>query len=246
MPFPAPTTFDSILGCLRLSHKYEVGYLRRRALVHLSSGYRTTLAEADSTRLGYNNDPDPSRCASEIISWVWPDTPTYRLRIIQLAREVEALWTLPLAFYNIAAAFTEMGSNIFYGAVYNDISLLIGHNLQITSTNADILQFLSYPRSMNIEGCESPTQCDGSRLGAIKRSREMVRKYPSMPLHIWDSTDWDDLQDVCPACLAELKKAHQLSRQAFWDKLTEMYGLPPWEELERMKEAVIGNGSIVL
>ncbi|KAJ7761196.1 hypothetical protein DFH07DRAFT_883716, partial [Mycena maculata] len=37
--FSAPTEYSIIVGCLRLSHKYEVDYLRRRALVHLSSGY---------------------------------------------------------------------------------------------------------------------------------------------------------------------------------------------------------------
>ncbi|KAJ7061551.1 hypothetical protein C8F01DRAFT_936749, partial [Mycena amicta] len=41
--YPAPTEFNIIEGCLRLSHKYEVDYLRKRALVHLSSAYPTRL-----------------------------------------------------------------------------------------------------------------------------------------------------------------------------------------------------------
>ncbi|KAJ7100470.1 hypothetical protein C8R44DRAFT_566597, partial [Mycena epipterygia] len=46
-PFPASTDFDVIVGYLRLGHKYGVDYLRRHALIHLSSGYPTTLAGAD-------------------------------------------------------------------------------------------------------------------------------------------------------------------------------------------------------
>ncbi|KAJ7290264.1 hypothetical protein C8J57DRAFT_1492991 [Mycena rebaudengoi] len=38
-PYPAPTEFDIVSGALRLSNKYAVEYLRRRALVHLSSRY---------------------------------------------------------------------------------------------------------------------------------------------------------------------------------------------------------------
>ncbi|KAJ7689829.1 hypothetical protein B0H17DRAFT_1011892 [Mycena rosella] len=42
--FPAFTTLDIIAGCVRLAHKYEVDYLRRRGFVHLASEYPTTLA----------------------------------------------------------------------------------------------------------------------------------------------------------------------------------------------------------
>ncbi|KAJ7119165.1 hypothetical protein C8R44DRAFT_878665 [Mycena epipterygia] len=254
MPFPSLTTLDSIVGCLRLSHKYGVDYLRRRALVHLSSRYRTALSERDSCT--YYINPPPSRSASDIVSWPWPEEDAHTICVIQLAREVDALWVLPGAFYNLSADFYSVGSNVFHGVVYNgaptSLSLqdqqmfLIGHNLQIASTHADILQFLSYPRSVDIAGCESPTHCDGERLVAIENSREMIRLLTSIPLRIWESDDWDRLDELCPPCMEELQKTHQDARQALWDKLPEMYGLPPWEELEKMKEAAIGNGSIAL
>ncbi|KAJ7119181.1 hypothetical protein C8R44DRAFT_707532 [Mycena epipterygia] len=253
MPFPARTTLESIVGCLRLSHKYGVDYLRRRALVHLSSGYRTTLSEVDS--VGYCDPPNPSRSTAEIMSWLAPDDDAHNMCVIELAREVDAPWVLPIAFYNLSAAFSEVGSDIFHGAVFNGVStslslqdqqsFLFGHNRQNTSTHADIQRFLAHPPSADIEGCESPSRCTAVRLAAIENSREMIRTYPSIPLDIWDATNWDKLK-VCPACLAVLKDTHQEARQAFWDKLPEMYGLPSWEELEKMKEAAIGEGSIGL
>ncbi|KAJ6500853.1 hypothetical protein C8R45DRAFT_778123, partial [Mycena sanguinolenta] len=42
---PAKTDFGTIVGCLRLSHKYGVDHLRRCALVHFSSTCSTTLSE---------------------------------------------------------------------------------------------------------------------------------------------------------------------------------------------------------
>ncbi|KAJ7119097.1 hypothetical protein C8R44DRAFT_878604 [Mycena epipterygia] len=250
VPFTATTTFDSIVGCLRLSHKYGVDYLRRRALIHLSSGHSTSLSEWDSIEYEANN---PNRLPSEIMSWPHPDTPNFRLSVIQLAREVDALWILPIAFYRLSFAFNMIGSEIFQGAAYNGLpvslsrqdqdSFVKGHTLQITSTNADILQFLSYPRSADIDGCESPARCDGERLEAIESSRELIRRLPSIPLDIWD---WDMLQDVCPACLAVLEDAHEHARQAFWDKLPGIYALPSWEELDRMKITAMGNSSAVL
>ncbi|KAJ7119171.1 hypothetical protein C8R44DRAFT_673523 [Mycena epipterygia] len=250
MPFPAPTTFDSIVGCLRLSHKYGVDYLRRRALVHLTSGYRTTLSESDSSRYEAN-DPNPNRCPSEIMSWPHPDSaPNFRLCVVQLAREVDALWVLPLAFYELSAAFSAIGSGIFQGAEYNGLpaslctsdqqSFLIGHTSQSTSTNADILRFLLYPMSTDIPGCKSPVQCAAERLRVIEGTREIIRDNPSIPLDIWMPMNWGKLHVVCPVCLAVLKTTHRDARQAFWDRLPGMYGLPAWAELEKMKVAGLG------
>ncbi|KAJ7119174.1 hypothetical protein C8R44DRAFT_878675 [Mycena epipterygia] len=114
MPFLSLTTLDSIVGCLRLSHKYRVVYLRRCALVHLSSGYRTTLLEWDSHDYGDDDDPPLNRYPSEILSWLYPDHTAF-MYIIQLAREVDALWVLPLVFYSLAANSTGFGNEIFNG-----------------------------------------------------------------------------------------------------------------------------------
>ncbi|KAJ7119176.1 hypothetical protein C8R44DRAFT_189565 [Mycena epipterygia] len=251
MPFPSPTDLDIIVSCLRLSHKYGVDYLRRRALIHLSSGHHTSLSESDSVE--YHHDPVPSRPASEVVSWPWPDDFTYNMCVIELAREVEALWVLPTAFYVLSTAYQKLGSIIFHGTVYHGIptslslqdqqSFITGRDSQIGSTNADILRFLLDPPSSEIKGCKSPNECSAERLRAFASIRERVRAYPAIPLEMWKPTYWDKLGKVCPACLAVLKDTHRRARQAFWDKLPGMYGLPPWAELEKMKEAAIGNGS---
>ncbi|KAJ7034242.1 hypothetical protein C8F04DRAFT_1183530 [Mycena alexandri] len=81
---PAKTSFDIITGVLRMSHKYEVDVLRKRALIHLSSRYPTTLHGWDTMQLA--------------CTW-YHDTPSQYLEAILLARQTSALWILPIAFY---------------------------------------------------------------------------------------------------------------------------------------------------
>lgn len=150
MPFPAPTEFDAIVGCLRLSHKYAVDYLRRRALVHLSSGHAMKLSDAD--KFYYLGDRKPS--------WPVPPDPTFRIRGIQLAREVEATWILPYAFYELAVHFDELGAAIFNGgdqtgplSVQDQESFLKGHDSQTKSSFTDAIRFLWRP--FDIPGCDN-------------------------------------------------------------------------------------------
>ncbi|KAJ6449170.1 hypothetical protein DFH09DRAFT_1386122 [Mycena vulgaris] len=111
LPFPALTKFDVIVGCLRLSHKYGVDYLRRRALVHLSSGYRTTLAEWDSSKY---DEEATSRLASQVRTWPTPYDAAHRISVIQLAREVDVPWILPTAFYRLSCDFTYTANRVFF------------------------------------------------------------------------------------------------------------------------------------
>ncbi|KAJ6548096.1 hypothetical protein DFH09DRAFT_628608 [Mycena vulgaris] len=248
-PFPALTKFEIIVGCLRLSHKYEVDYLRRRALVHLSSGHRTTLSEWDSST--YNHLPSTTRSASDITSWSLPDDPSSRICVIQLAREVDALWILPAAFYRMSVAFRKLGRGIFHGTVYNGVPASLSSHDQQSFVDgqathirgaSEIVQFLSDP--LNIAGCESPAECARLRLQAIKRSGTMTRACASIPLSVWPPFSWTYLRNVCPACLTVFRETHSAARQAFWDQLPAMYGLPSWAELETMKAATIGNVSL--
>ncbi|KAJ6548093.1 hypothetical protein DFH09DRAFT_1169783 [Mycena vulgaris] len=244
-PFPALTKFEIIVGCLRLSQKYEVDYLRRRALIHLSSGHRTTLSEWDSS--AYHREPTTTRSPSEIISWSWPDDPASSICVVQLAREVGALWVLPVAFYRISGGFEKLARDVFHGTVFNGAPASLSSHDQQSFVNgqaaqirgvSDIMAFLCDPP--NIADCESPAACGLIRLQALRIIRPRVRACTSLPLHVWTSALWKFLK-VCPACLAVLKTTHAAAQQVFWDKLPAVYGLPSWAELEAMKAAAIGN-----
>ncbi|KAJ7106402.1 hypothetical protein C8R43DRAFT_1045799 [Mycena crocata] len=244
-PYPAETTYDTLVGCLRLGHKYGVDSLRRQALIHLSSYHPTSLSTWDHT-----DWVDDGHLSFAPISWAFPRDLKYNLSVVQVAREVDAPWVLPITFYRLSNALStgRLGREIFLGTVYNgvltslseqdQVSFLRGHNIQNKSAT-DVLRFLSHPQE--IDGCKSPTRCFMERIRVLDDLREGIRKNSCISLNIWHVEGWDRFNDLCPTCRDALRKTHARARQAFWDKLPEMYALPPWKELEKLKVAAIGD-----
>lgn len=241
MPFPAKTDFDTICGCLRLSHKYGVDYLRRRALIHLSSRHPTTLS-----------DWEAMIAAPRSMSWERPEIHSYTIFLLQLVREVDAPWIIPYAFYVLCYSFeAHLGTGIFYGTIYKDVpvslaikdqeSFLRGYYVQKESAKSDILRFLFSPA--RILGCTDVARCIQVRLAAFDAvcQKHSGPGASTIPLHFWPTKHWTLVDKVCSTCRAYLKKTHQDACQAFWDKLPEIYGLPPWGELEKMKTDAIGS-----
>lgn len=245
--YPTPTRLEIIAGVLRLSHKYSVDYLRRRALVHLSSAFFTTLSAVD----------DDLRAADSSL-WTRPSwgmsSESRRLSIshaIQLAREVGALWVLPYAFYELAQICAK-GPDILTClkpgnlngvstqlSEEDQIAFVKGYCVQISTSTSGILRFLQEPAS--IPGCNVGYDCLLVRLTASAESDRHSSEYLADPLVLWYGSDWERLAGVCGTCLKSLKRTHQSARRTFWDQLPQMYGLPGWEELEKMKADALGT-----
>ncbi|KAJ7612157.1 hypothetical protein FB45DRAFT_1037078 [Roridomyces roridus] len=241
-PFPAQTQYPIIQGCLRLSHKYEVDHLRLRALVHLSSRYRTSLAERDTCRFQYGF---PSRNVSEIVSWNTDAMDLgQNIALIQLAREVEAPWILPHAFYDLCVEVqSDFADLLREGASLGSEDLarfLRGHHLQTLAGTTVILPSLSNP-PYDIEDCKSAAKCRMTRLAALNALRREIQEYPTVPLSVWSEEDWRFVpEQPCSTCSSALEEALRDAWKNFWDGLPEMYGLPSWAELERMRVAALG------
>ncbi|KAJ7221387.1 hypothetical protein GGX14DRAFT_669561 [Mycena pura] len=243
--FPARTTFAHLFGCLRLGHKYGVDYLRRRALGHLSSMFRTTLSEWDATGNSEVEDKG-DRLPSSVVTWTFVVESV--ICAIQLAREVEALWVLPGAFYCLSENYKELREKIFHEVVYDGITanlsvqdqqdFLRGSDAQIAST-FEVMRSLGGPPSI-IEGCTSTQDCIVERLRVLQ---EAISDHSRSPLVVGLSGHL--MKKLCPHCLAVLKQKHEEARQAFWDELPQMYGLPPWNELEQMKTDAIGTDLLI-
>ncbi|KAF7314944.1 BTB domain-containing protein [Mycena indigotica] len=112
-PFPNETTFDKLYACLHISHKYDVEYIYRRSLIHLSSGYCTTLEKFDeyvynSHLLNPLGRPSWGLIVQRTSESSTPISETAksvkfvrRLRLIALALSVDALWLLPNALLSL-------------------------------------------------------------------------------------------------------------------------------------------------
>ncbi|KAK7036031.1 BTB domain-containing protein [Favolaschia claudopus] len=239
MPFPARTNFDDICGCLRLSNKYQVDYLRTRSLVHLSSAFPMDLQQAD------RNYYDTTAAGWDALggwgaSWPRPDESMFRIRAILLAREVEATWILPWAFYDLSLLIAREGTSILREtqSSFQEIqfAFLDGHQQQIITTSG-ILAYLGN----KIVGCQTPQQCDQGRLHALEKALDSFLKYAALSLHIWDNHDWQSVAShFCATCLNGLKDALENARKDFFSNLPNMYDCPSWEELKQMRTAAIG------
>ncbi|KAJ7018711.1 hypothetical protein C8F04DRAFT_364893 [Mycena alexandri] len=215
---PAKTSFDIIAGVLRMSHKYEVDVLRKRALIHLSSRYPTTLHGWDTMQLA--------------CTW-YHDTPSQYLEAILLARQTSALWILPIAFYcactrlDLEDIITGLGGHTL--DAQDMVACVQGVRYLDTRATSEILNFLWSPASR----CEFPVDCMAERL-EHRRDAEDWRNSHISPLDIWDEDDLHNLP-VCDACRSQMKPVHQLARESLWDHLPAIFHLPSWEELVQMK-----------
>ncbi|KAJ7736551.1 hypothetical protein DFH07DRAFT_944377 [Mycena maculata] len=211
---PAVVRVEIAIGVLRLAHKYDVHYLRRRALQHLDTVY------------GRDSISYPGR------------TIRASLATIAVALEVGAKWLLPNAFYSLSEhAVKEV---VMAGPAWdclgasekkNCLRVLL-HKIQIHPIT-EILSFLAIPTD-EFSACEDYKTCNTIRLYAIQ-------VYP-WSLHLdmfnaWGEDDWDRTDGLCEPCLAEAKGAFQRGQQAFWNDLPSVFDLPDWEQLEQMRRA---------
>ncbi|KAJ6478047.1 hypothetical protein C8R47DRAFT_984428, partial [Mycena vitilis] len=220
MPPPAQNKISQTLGILRLAHKYDVPYLRRRALEHMGTVHPTRLSGWNFARMCSTNS----------------DKLAQRIATIQTATEVGALWLLPTAYYDICrrqlSTFIDDPSWIALGNKERRACML-GYQAQIQQT-AKIVGFLCVAN----ENCEEAATCNRNRL-------VFTHYYPkahgrNAPLECWSEAVWNTIAGrICGSCVGKLKPLQATARQQCWDNLPEMFGLPSWGILENMRAAAL-------
>ncbi|KAJ7148517.1 hypothetical protein C8R43DRAFT_1009204 [Mycena crocata] len=225
MPHPAETKFETILGILRLSHKYDVPYLRRRALQHLEPIYPTDLSVYD-TREG-----------NDVIAG---ETALRRFMTIQVATEVGALWLLPVAYHDLCKlTLSAILSTPWWNSIGEKerTACLIGHSAQIQYFPR-MFKFLSIAGD-DETACDDWTECNRLRLKFVNESDTWGNA--TWTLDAWGDGFWTLLENMgmCEDCLTDSKAMHASARQAFWAQLPTMFGLPGWEELEQMRRIAL-------
>lgn len=213
-----------------MSHKYLVDPLRKRALIHVSSSFPTTLSEYENlpvesapwvTEL---RDSDDANCDFDAM--------------VLLARELSIDWILPVVFYRICEYSLEEA--ILEGKMQlpDKVRAMTGARMLEAVGVTKLLDFL-WPSDPN-PGCFSPEACAQSRYEARHKAEGWRDRHLSaavrMPLEIWEDSDWERLElDVCDVCLGSMRAMHGEAKQSLWDGLPEVFGLPAWSELEKIK-----------
>ncbi|KAJ6480496.1 hypothetical protein C8R47DRAFT_1218697 [Mycena vitilis] len=229
-PFPAKTSFDIIAGVIRLSTKYEVASLRKRALQHLASAFPFTPAQF------------PGSPSWKIRDHQW-------IRVVLFAREMSIDWILPVAFYRVVEKCTP--SELLNGTDIDDVHfelapadklLSVEQSLALCGSASSQLTHFLWDRKLN-PGCPGliatkyaiTVDCLTPRLDACMMVEDRRTRRVS-PMYLWIAADWARLS-VCGTCKSAMTVAHEAALEAFWTGLPARFGLSEWEVLENAKEA---------
>ncbi|KAJ7605685.1 hypothetical protein DFH06DRAFT_1020064 [Mycena polygramma] len=217
---PVPTTFPIVAGILKLSTKYDVEYLRRRALLHLSTALPRSLEEFDSRD---PHGPFGSRAC------IFP--------LLVLVHELALTWALPMALFLASCCAVE---EIVDGILFEDTRVQLPHILQRTVLVArctlaverahESFRFLRY---LPYQGCLSPTSCR-HQSRALEPPHTVIS--PLSQMEPW----WPNFRvRFCPPCVLAMETQQRTSRQKIWNKLPAMFGHDTWEILDEARSAAL-------
>ncbi|KAJ7473854.1 hypothetical protein B0H11DRAFT_1675936, partial [Mycena galericulata] len=211
MPPPAEAEFHAVLGILRLSHKYDVEYLHKRALLHLETVYPITVSRY--FKLNYRES---------IIA--------LDLKAISVLQEVGATWLLPAAFYIVGTCPTKtiLAAGDAWHKLFEDTKQtclrMEAHNVRATYK---MLRFLA-PSSH--ESCLFPETCDSTRRDMSNDSVFCRGGWETdqEPLSEW-AMRWGLLRErLCTQCFAEARMEHDATGEEIWEAFPHRCGLEGW------------------
>ncbi|TFK39269.1 hypothetical protein BDQ12DRAFT_698267 [Crucibulum laeve] len=221
-PPPSTTEFDIISGILRLSTKYEVDYLRRRAIRHLDVLYPLTLTAFDRRQ--------------ETRTTPWKDNTAFEAA--RLAREADVPWILPAVLYCVCTCPVD---DMVDGYLWNDARRQLNPIDQaacvkalVPLTQADRKDMLSFLTLGAVSGCITPTDCNEARLDALRSladAQDILNPLDSF-YHMWELFE----DNVCEQCVTKSKAMNGSAREAFWESLPGLFKLPDWRTLKTLQE----------
>ncbi|KAJ4477208.1 hypothetical protein J3R30DRAFT_3483321 [Lentinula aciculospora] len=225
-PPPSQTDLSIVGGILRLSRKYDVQFLRKRALLHVQSTYPSNL-NAWKRRETHRSIPpiDNSPFA-----------------ILPLVREFELDWALPAVLYCLCSYdITQIVDGVNFKT--QPITLDEEDKRKVLIGRAELVHLqtkLSFAclRSTPHPDCPSPVDC-------AEQFRKWLNHVSSWniadPLDYLDE-NWDTLEgDLCLACFTRLKSDTEETQREIWGQLPQIFGLPLWAELKELEgQAMVG------
>ncbi|KAJ7479375.1 hypothetical protein B0H11DRAFT_1808742 [Mycena galericulata] len=229
MPPPADVDFADLLGILRLAHKYDVGYLFRRALDHLATWYPYRLED-------YYH--------SGTVIYADSNTTAAHLKVKKVATEVGALWILPVAYYRVCsmgvADILDSG-----GAHWENLSpqqqrtCLVSH----TPLVGGMLAVHGFFRIRRPSACVHTEKCQLVWDVAVDLLLGEVSVGTTTVLDFWHGDGFWDIftgRADCTPCITAGKEGYKTALVKFWDDLPRMFSLPSWSELEVLRLATCG------
>ncbi|KAJ7725799.1 hypothetical protein B0H16DRAFT_1471679 [Mycena metata] len=235
MPAPTSNLLSDILAILRLSHKYDIQYLHRRALDHLSKIFPTEL----SMFLQHLNSFPPG-------FEVFKTSADAHLEILRVIHQVNALWLLPAAYSRASKCSPQ---RLFAAPSWPHLPDAIKAKLHVAHAHQarHIIAIVhAVGGTHDATTCTSPQTCPGEILLLVTALLEPLGEL-EMEFNFFDVKDiflpdvWKDLGGtMCATCSKHRTEQVSLSMQKVWDGLPANPGLPPWDELRAMRDMTMG------
>ncbi|KAJ7084242.1 hypothetical protein C8R44DRAFT_753183 [Mycena epipterygia] len=220
-PPPSVTDFTTVIGVMRLAHKYDVQYLFRRALSHLDSVYPTDLFAFMALHT--------SKTQHHVTGYYWESN----IMVLKAASEVGALWILPAVYYKITRFLFDLVLNAPDSH----------HQKNCLAAQTDFVRATVYHhrflRHLPDSSCVQVSQCQTL---ISKAYDELQYADPGAaqdldPLTYWPFEFTDG--DLCSACDAFARQRFEAAQKCFWESLPDIFKLPEWYELEEMQQEVM-------
>lgn len=218
MPLPALAAF------LRLGRKYQMDFLRQKAVKNILLAFSVDLKDFKATCI--------KRKASEAHT------------LVNLLREQDLKHCLPSVLYMCVWMHASGELSLFDYAPeklrpilsLQDIQLCVAaHQKLCRLTGLHTLSWLR-PNASIPETCRGKAWgCEALR--ARIHNKLMDPLIPCKPFLPWKS-EW--AKGLCDGCAGVAEAAHVAGRQKVWDELPSVFGLPGWEEL-RTKWATVSR-----
>ncbi|KAJ7274464.1 hypothetical protein B0H12DRAFT_399869 [Mycena haematopus] len=218
---PAETKdFLLIAAILRLSTKYNVDILRRRALAHISSLYPTTLQEWDLRK----------DTAMEVFN-------ARPFAVLLLAKETGHQALLPACMYlcadsvdinDILDGLTSIDGKHIELDWPDKRACIRGRQNLLLALRSEVFAFLT--GSLQIPNCASPQRCDSSKLRWLQSLEASLGN--GCPGIFSIKFPWASFRKaVCDNCYTASFANSNQQRQLIWEKLPSYFDMPPWGEL---------------
>ncbi|KAJ6575574.1 hypothetical protein DFH09DRAFT_1361764 [Mycena vulgaris] len=229
-PPPTRTTLADVLGILRMSHKYEVLYLRRRALLHLDTVYPTNLAAYDARNTAATfkavNGAD-------------------HLRVARAATQAAAPWLVPCAVYDAYCSGTRCISALDTATAldYIQTRCLTGLVKQVQAFGARPQYYFLLPSPSIVKGCQKMGRCATAATMFLEAwNKSGIQLDTTDPLMAWEHQLRSlDPARLCAPCLDTARASTTTYREEWWALMPATYGLQDWGELLLLREAAFSE-----
>ncbi|KAJ3714219.1 hypothetical protein FB446DRAFT_660439 [Lentinula raphanica] len=220
-PPPTKTDLSIVGGILRLSTKYDVQFLRRRAILHVRTTYPSTL-EAWKGRDTHRSIPPVDNSP---------------FAILPLIHEFELDWALPAVLYCLCSYnINQIIDGVTFRTQHYTLSEADKRKVLIGRAELVHLQNKLSFRCLRM----TPHGDCPSRLECAEQFRKWLDHVSS-----WDMADpldyldenWGALEeDLCVACLVQTKEDTQSTQREIWDKLPALFDLQEWTVLRDLED----------